>query len=89
MKEKLKRTVMKNFAEIKIEIRRKDYPQDTIIRTNKELVDTLDVSEDYAKRLINEEMQEMIVKRIASERCADCNYRLTAVKLGENIYELR
>ena len=79
---------MTNFAEIKIEIRRKDYPQDTMVKTNQEWVNALNVSEDYANRLIEEEMQEMIIKRIASERCAGCNYRLEAVKISENVYEL-
>lgn len=80
---------MKNFAEIKIEIRRKDYPKDTMIKTNQEWVDVLNVGEDYANRLINKKMQEMIVRRIASDRCAICNYRLEAVKISDNIYELR
>ena len=80
---------MKNFAEIKIEIRRKDHPQDTMIKTNQEWVNVLDVSENYANRLIKEKMQEMIVKRIASDRCAGCNYRLETVKISENVYELR
>lgn len=80
---------MKNFAEIKIEIRVKDHPQDTIIKTNQEWVDVLDVSENYAKKLINKELQDVIVRRIASDRCLGCNYRYEAVKLSENVYELR
>lgn len=76
------------FSEIIIEIKRKESPQDTMTKTNQEWVNVLDVSENYAKRLINEEMQDMIVNRIASDRCAGCNYRLTPVKLSENIYEL-
>ena len=80
---------MKNFAEIKIEIRRKDHPQDTLIKTNQEWVNVLDVSENYAKKLINKELQDVIVRRIASDRCSGCNYRLEAVKISENVYELR
>ena len=80
---------MKNFAEIKIEIRRKDHPQDTMIKTNQEWVNVLDVSENYAKKLINKELQDVIVRRIASDRCSGCNYRLEAVKISENVYELR
>ena len=80
---------MKNFAEIKIEIRRKDHPQDTLIKTNQEWVDVLEVSENYAKKLINKELQDVIVRRIASDRCSGCNYRLEAVKISENVYELR
>jgi CTP-dependent riboflavin kinase len=80
---------MENFAEIKIEIRRKDYPQDTMIKTNQEWVNVLDVSEDYANRLIKEKLQNHIVNRIASERCSGCNYRLEAIKLSDNVYELR
>ena len=80
---------MKNFAEIKIEIRRKDHPQDTLIKTNQEWVNVLDVSENYAKKLINKELQDVIVRRIASDRCSGCNYRLETVKISENVYELR
>ena len=80
---------MKNFAEIKIEIRRKDYPQDTMIKTNQEWVNVLEVSENYAKKLINKELQDVIVRRIASDRCLGCNYRLEGVKISENVYELR
>lgn len=80
---------MKNFAALKIEIRRKDSPQDTEIKTNQEWVNVLDVSEAYANRLIKEELQDVIVRRIASDRCAGCNYRLEAVKISENVYELR
>ena len=78
-----------SFEDKIIEVQRAGYPDDTIKMTVKEWVGLLDVSDGYAKRLIDERMEDMIVRRIAHQRCAGCNYRLTPHKIGNGKYILR
>jgi hypothetical protein len=79
---------MTKFADKKITIIRRGCPDDTITKTNQEWVNILDASDSYAKRLIEEELQEMIVQNIAIDRCSGCNYKLRASKINETTYEL-
>lgn len=81
--------LLTDFAYKYIEIRRKDYPNDTIYLRNLDLVKTFDSSQDYCKKLLENEMQEMIVQKIATNRCSGCNYKLKAYRIKENVYELK